>query len=202
MAFDIEFLEKIILIAIPLIIAIIGSKLVINSWQIKKEKFNLRLEILKDFSKTYPYGLSISSRFYQKLTSNYVIFPKNTKAKGEIIQGVLDFPINNENLPKEKFSEEHKQMIDEITEINFNSTLFVSSIELYFEESNNIIKQFDKIAKCMNGVDQSLYDMVNSSQKEEFEKANLNYHMHNKALRKEIFEGQKLLINSKMKNPS
>ena len=50
--FDYVFATNLVLVVVPIITGIIGSKLLVNSWQIRKEKFALRREILTNFQET------------------------------------------------------------------------------------------------------------------------------------------------------
>ena len=80
--FDWDFLKELILVFVPVAATIIFSKIFLNSWQIRKEKFELRKQILTEFDKTFPKANTAMYYLYSKISDEYMdksIFdPKNS----------------------------------------------------------------------------------------------------------------------------
>ena len=105
-----EFIENLVLVLVPSITGIISSRFLLHSWQIRKEKFNLRHKILDDFQKTYPTGIELFYAFYHELASFYTTIPKNIKYEGAKIQADWKYPSEDENTPRKKISKEYEKL--------------------------------------------------------------------------------------------
>ena len=94
MGFDYEFTKQLVLIAIPTVVAVLTSIFVTHSWQVKREKNEIKREIL-----------SSSNNFISKLLTSFNIFLNvsydQIQSGSDFQDDLKDFKINYYNTSKD-----------------------------------------------------------------------------------------------------
>jgi len=201
MEIDYEFLKNIILVILPIVIGIIGSKVLVNSWQIRKEKFNLRKEILTNFEETFPLAESLIYGFYLKLGSEYADPYKNAEYVDGKINAQWKYPTNEAEKPYKKFIDDFKSLNSSLSQINHRVHSFEGLIILYFGNDKKIPQIFDSLRDDLHKSHLRVERMVNSKSMGELVTANDEFLKINSKVRTKLAELQELFINTKLKNP-
>jgi len=202
MEIDYEFTKNIILVILPTVIGIIGSKVLVNSWQIRKEKFNLRKEILTNFEETYPLAQSSIYGFYYKLASEYADADKNAEYDEDgHIDAQWKYPTNEAEKPYKKFIDDFKSLNLLLSQINHKVHSFTGLIVLYFEDDEKISPVFESLRDDLHTLHLRIDRMVNAKSIEEIVTANKEFLEINPKVRKKIIELEELFVNTKLKNP-
>lgn len=201
MELDYEFIKNLVLVVIPTLIGIIGSKLLVNSWQIKKEKFALRKSILTNFEETWPLAESMIYAFYLKISSEYADVKQNV----EYVDGKIDvnwkYPIEESEKPFNKFNEDFNLLTQQLSKIAHKINGFRGLIILYFEESEAIIELFDSLRSDMHGYHLRIDHMVHSKNIDVLLKGNNELLELRDIIGPKIYDLEKILIESDLKNP-
>jgi hypothetical protein len=188
-------------VVVPTIIGIIGSKLLVNSWQIRKEKFALRREILTNFQETWPFADSIIYGLYMKVSSAYTTIPLNAKYESGTISADWLYPTNESERPFNKFQHELQELTGQLSQIAYKISGFRGLIVLYFENSENLTKIFNELRKDVHEYHLHLNRMINAKNLDELMGNNNKLlELRNPVLVK-IQDMEKLLIETKLKNP-
>jgi hypothetical protein len=177
MHIDYEFLKNVILILIPTVIGIISSKFIINSWQMRKEKFTIKKEILQEFDSTIPKSRHNIQRFFWLLDA----FLKNeSNNTGEHIEKEY-----------ESFLNEHKQIFDRISN-------FKSSLMLFFDEEllTKYVLLIEKMDSATSDLEKMYKNKNNITSQNEFKFSEILGTMQ-----RDYDAFRKLLIKSKLKDP-
>ncbi|QMU54466.1 MAG: hypothetical protein GKS07_05965 [Nitrosopumilus sp.] len=200
--FDWEFLKELILVFVPIAATIIFSKVFLDSWQNRKEKFNLRKQILNEFDRTFPLIFNKMASIDYLMRIEYA-----NKGLAQIIKtgkSNLPFNFNSENEsehPRNKFKNEIQSFRKvEYDEKNSFSTL-KSSIILYFTNGDVIQKKYDELFTIHKKFSASFNSLIDSKNAENFINCTAEMSKVADTTRAPIEEMRHLLINSKLKNP-
>lgn len=206
-----ELLADILIIAVPLAVpAVIGafaSKYIINSWQVKKEEFNLkkdqyalRKQILGDFENSYVAELSVLEKFVTKITDYYTNNYTLVSEEKKNITFSMTFPKGGTEHPLKKFSNEYDEFKKEKSKIDDIKWKFFSTIRIYYN-LGDIEEHMVKISGASSFATQMTHVYIYSKTEEEFHK---NYDIAYKAfnsLREANHVLGHLLANKKMRKP-
>ena len=67
-----DFGKNLLLVIIPVLITVYSSKTIVNSWQIQKEKSEIRKKLLEDFDEGYSYVGQYMFELYYKMQDFYL----------------------------------------------------------------------------------------------------------------------------------
>lgn len=145
MEIDYEFLKNVVLVIIPTLIGVFSSKFIINSWQIRKEKFNIKKEILKEFDLTIPKARHNMQKFAWNLIDFTEQDLKNTHQKKYSVESIEHQKKSKKDIEKnyQHFLEIQKEIFDAIS--NFKSSLL-----LYFTNNDELQKLFEQLITEMD----------------------------------------------------
>jgi len=196
-----EFIQNLILVLIPTSIGIIGSSIFVNNWQIRKEKFALRKEIILSFNDSFPKGNSLLYQLFVKISQEYATSPRDAKMTDTTIEGVWNFPEDEEQQPCAKFSEEFKKIIIETMEIQQKGHNFDGTLRLYFKNTkkmDEVTRQLiDSLQKTTDEIKRLIYS---KNLKELMESVNI-LHPHFTENFLQISKLNNLLVTEKLKTP-
>jgi len=134
------------LVIIPVVISIIGSKLIVSSWQTQKEKSEIKKSILHEFDQTHPkYGQFMFQMFY-KIRYSYIDFSK-VKHDERATYDLVKFPSETKEQPLARFGHMLEVLNQAQWEFNTNNTKFNSTIMIYFDNTEDFFNVFDKCDK-------------------------------------------------------
>jgi len=199
--FDYELATNLVLVVLPTVIGIIGSKLLVNSWQIRKEKFALRKDILVNFQETWPLASSIIFDLYLKISSEYSTIKPNAKIKNGKIDVEWFFPTIESEKPFNKFNEDFKKMDGQLSLTTHKGSGFRGLIVLYFKTSETILDLFDNLKEDISEYIILLNHMILSKNLDELLKANFELLQMRTKVKEKIHILEKILIETKLKNP-
>jgi len=149
---ELDFWQEIVLVVLPVVIPVIigayTASRVTDSWQIKREKFKLRREILEEFDKTFSKYHHICRTFILKLEHEYSHLTSASKIDEltPTISGVkYDFPTEESKQPLERFKETHDEYLSKVFEINSHISKFKSTLRLYFQDYDSLENELEKL---------------------------------------------------------
>ena len=201
MELDYEFTKNLVLVVLPTIIGIIGSKLLVNSWQIRKEKFALRKDILVNFQETWPSAASIIYGLYLKIGYEFSELDPNAEYEHGTIATTWSYPTTESEKPFNKFNEDLQKLSEQLSQISHKVNGFRGLIVLYFETSKNVVKLFDELETDIHGYYLRVNRMILSKNIDDLVIANDELLEMRPAIRKKIHNLEKTLIETKLKNP-
>jgi len=182
-----EFLQEIILVMVPTVAGIVTTKWITNSWQDRKEKLELRKQILDEFNEGIPTMLSllgirystyieIQESFFMSHEKEYKKFEeKYRKQHPEPDQEFFgdENPVEDYEMKMieeffEKYSDESieskiKNEIQKQREMLFlpylKSKQFINSLPLYFIKFEQLRKQYVEIYNEMRKITSAINGM-------------------------------------------
>ena len=168
--FVLESATAILVVVIPSVLGAVITKLTVNTWQEKKEKFKLKKdhlkfkhEIQKDCDMTIAAVLSNVMFFRNAIRDNY--YTKWELGKDDKIHFHILIPDGKENLPEKLLSEALKKFRTKRLELNREAWRFFSIINVYFE-SKKIGKDYNIFFDLEDDI-QGLISLIASTTKTE-----------------------------------
>lgn len=201
MELDYELTANLVLVVVPIIIGIVGSKLLVSSWQIRKEKFALRREILTNFQETWPLAESVIYGLYLKVGNSYSLIQPNAEYESGRIAVNWSYPIDESEKPFKKFHDEFRKLNEQLSQIAYKINGFRGLIVLYFENSENLTKMFNELRDDMHGYHLRLNRMINAKNLDELTVNNDELLKLRDTVGTKIEDLEKILIETKLKNP-
>lgn len=180
MTIDYEFIKQIILVSIPVIAGIITSKLLTNSWQIKKEKMEIKRKILDELDRSYGRYYSLLANFTNHIYRGYDDWATRFDANGKPHPPQIIFPSNLDDFPINKFKKEFQEFLKNYDDIAYSETSFGTSLALHLPErflvSMNKLDESLELAfittlRFLNTTDKITFEMYHELIKENLEKA-------------------------------
>jgi len=201
--FENEFFKDIMLIAIPSILGLLGSKWITNLWQIKKTKIEMKKEVLKNFQKSSKKIFVLMDTFALTVLDHYADYHnlKELPKTGKIEMGISKFPTDEDELPWAKFGSEFKDVKKEIEKTRFDSSRFLSSIRLFYN-SEKLEKEFNDIAHQLKYLFYVVERISKSLKAEEILKLAKHYTEKSDEIKLQIKTLEKNLIESRLYAPN
>lgn len=170
-----ESLIAILIVIIPTATGAVFSKFIVNKWQDKNQKFQLKLaksklrkEILKDYQNGLVAYLLEIGNFYRMVKDHYILnrtyFPKEKVVKGAII-----VPQGDENLPKNVFANELQKYDKRTDELDIELWNFFSTRNVYYDKKELVDLTHIVFNQLLHG-DKLLRLTIESKNTEEFKK--------------------------------
>lgn len=199
--FDYVFATNMLLVTIPIVIGVIGSKLLVDSWQVRKEKFALRKEILVDFQKTYPLAESSIYGLYLKVTGEYSTIVPNAEYEDGVIPANWTYPKEESEKPFNKFRKEFQKLNEELSQIYYKINGFKGLIILYFKNSEGITTSFNELRTDVHAYHLRINRMIFAKNVNELVLNNVELIEIKNPILNKILRLEKILIESELKNP-
>lgn len=202
MDFDYEFAKNLALVVIPILIGSATSTYIVNSWQVKQEKFKLQKQILDNFQKTIPLFHHFTRSFLFTIEQAYGKYTADSKLnkKGGISGTIIEFPTEKSKQPFERFKEKHDEYTLNTLKINSAILEFDATIRLYFKEFETLESSFYQIRdKALNNyiLVEQVYGSTNQA---EFDKYRMEFWDEEKDIHTTISNFQLLLLSMKLKD--
>lgn len=197
---NLDFWQNFLLVIIPVLITIGSSKWIVNSWQIQKEKSELRKNILSEFDESYPkLGQYMFETFF-KIRYAYVDPSKVEYDKPTRLEDLV-FPDEVEAQPLKKFNHILEEIHSEFSIFNSATTKFLSSVTLYFDNISEIRDECKIINEYGSKLYKLLHQIIYSQNKEDFIKWCREYEKINKLQLEKINFVKIILVYERIKNP-
>jgi len=206
----VEFWEgftQISIVSIPTIVGALSSKFIINSWQIKKEKFRLekekhtlRKEILDDYEKAYTNQISMLNNFDSVVVGEYTIDYKIMSEKDKKIVFSIELPENKEDWPLKKISKEYKEHKREVIENLRNIWKLFSTVRIYYE-LKDINEIMTEISKRSNYAQELISVLMFSKTSKEFQENHTKFVIASDELRDSGHKISHILATSAIRSP-
>jgi len=167
-----EGVLAILLIVIPTGVGAISSKYIVNEWQEKNQKFQLKLaksklrkEILKDYQKGLVDHLVEMNNFARLVSDHYVIDEKYV-SKDKELKIRREIPKGDENLPKNVLADEFQKYIKKSNEMDNELWNFFTTRNVYFNEKK-VISLTQEVFDGIAHTDKLLRFIMNANNTEE-----------------------------------
>ena len=198
---NLDFWKNFLLVIIPVIITVYSSKFIVYSWQIQKEKSELRKSILSEFDESYPkLGQWMFETFF-KIRYSYIDHSKIEYDKSKTMEEVIIFPDSIIEQPLKKFGHVLDEIHKEVNRFNFSTTKLFSSLILYFDNEPEIRKECVICGDYGNQLYKLLHQIIYSKNKEDFFKFCSEYGRINKLQIQKMNFIRIMLVYEKIKNP-
>jgi hypothetical protein len=180
-----EATRDILLVAVPTLIGALCSKFIINSWQVKKEEFDLknrnfelRKQIFVDYENSFMKRLSIYDKFVSGVTDPYIREYKRNQDDKFKVGVMISFPKDEQEFPYNKFANEYNKFKKDIMENGDSIWKFFSTIRVYYNiEDIDIV--MGQISKSNSSVKEAINLLMYSKELKEF---NSNWELYEKRL--------------------
>jgi len=203
----VEFWEgviQILMILIPTSVAAVSSKLIVNSWQEKKEEFNLkkdqyqlRKQIIDDFEKSYVAEMVLISNFVDKVIHSYTTDYRIGLDDDEIVEFAWKLPDDEKELPIKKFVKEYEEFRTEDGKLIKEIWNFFSTVRVYYS-LNDISNHMQKISDASKHYRQLAHALIYSKNNEVMHKVHDKLDKYLVEFRTANHEVSNMLANTKM----
>jgi len=200
----IDYLKELSLVIFPIIIPVfvglIGSKKIIHSWQIQKDKQAIRKKILDEFNMSYPKLSNHYHFLFNKIRFHYVDKTKLPNGQNTYQDSIV-FPNELSEQPLQKFKEIPNLMENEQEKFYTNFDKFQSNIILFFESFANFQQDLDIIAELQNNLELELIKILQSKTREEFIQSCINFQELKVKLGQKFNFIRTMIVYEKIYNP-
>jgi len=146
-------ISDILKIILPTLIGAIATRYIVNSWQIKKEKFKLQKEkygLRQEFLENFHFSLGATESLYNTLfdkirvhyISKWIHMPDS-----KLFTYQISLKDGEANLPRNVFSEDIKLFNKKLSELDFESNKFFMLKNTYFQ-SKDVDKAYNELLKA------------------------------------------------------
>jgi len=161
---ELEFLQEVVLIAIPTVAGILTSYLISDSWQKRKEGLELQKMIIDEFDKSYPnYILEMATIWDTIMLHYHQPFTTPEKAEGPLFNWPSieeDFKPNDE--PRIVFKDTFAKINKFKIEIYRNAEKFESTLKVYYDD-DSLLKDYKLLENNIIKISNFLEVMLNSN---------------------------------------
>jgi len=196
-----EFFENVFLILAPVIITLVGSKYIVNSWQIQKEKSELRKNLLSEFDEGFSQLGQYMFELFYKIRYAYVDQSKIKIGTDPPIDKMIVFPEDVNQQPLAKFKDELIGLLEAFSKSNSAQTKFTSSLVLYFDNASEIMQECTISNEFGKDLNILLHQIINSTNKTDFINSCIQFNEINKKQYQKNNFIRIMLVYEKIKNP-
>lgn len=171
---NIEFLFQLILVSVPVLAGIITSKWVVNSWQERKEKSEIKRKVLTDFENSFERDFELADIFYSLLMENYTNYSEVGGPSKNDFNPKLQIPFDHRLKEVKIILEDFKKLQKDLYQNRFTESTFTSSLNLYFGQTISE-KELSLVKDQVDWLYLQVRKLVNSKTKEEFIQNSIDY---------------------------
>lgn len=195
---ELDFYQQLILVIIPTVAAFVTTKFVAESWQDRKEKYRLQKEILSEIDNSILHYVNAMQIFGLQIWFEYV-YAGGDPYEDEVTED-FKFPEDNTaELPEQKFKEEFEEFDNELYRMYKTSSLFESTLDLYYGVDNNLKELWTNLRYESFHLNEKLEDLYYSTKKKEYLDAWFEFWRSMEKLRMKIAEFRTNLLERKLK---
>ena len=195
----IQHVITILTVLIPTIGGAIASRFIVNSWQEKKEKFNLKVVkfkikrgILKDLENSY-------MSYYLSLEHVGIKISKLGKKDFSFSDEAESTSLPETELPQMKFKHEYQAMEKKIDEVSReNCWKFFSTWGVYFDDKK-MSETMNKLAKMSSSVHAAVRLMFDADNFESFKAFKEKFEMDGQKMKDLLRDARDLIVTTKMR---
>lgn len=169
--------KDILIVVMPALIGAISSKFIIKSWQDKKEefnlnkeKFNLRKQILEKYTQSYIQSYSMLTGLLWEIFYEYDI-PSEKSKENVMSQYKITFPVN-EKLLRTKWEDKFYEVSKTVRAMGTDRWSFYAIVSIYFE-NEELLKKLGTVSQLLAKFESLLILVIQSENEARFKK-NLN----------------------------
>ncbi len=197
----VDFWKNLLLVVIPVLITVYASKTIVNSWQIQKEKSEIRKNLLVEFDEGYSQLGQFMFELFYKIRYSYVDQSKIKFGSVLTVEEGIDFPTDVNQQPLAKFKDDILGLLESFSKSNTAQTKFLSSVILYFDKASDIMKECDKSNTHGKDLNVLLHQIIHSTNKKDFvSSCKLFGEINQKMIQRNNFI-RIMIVYEKMKNP-
>jgi len=201
LAFDYDFLTNLALVVVPTIIGVIGSNFLINAWQIRKEKFALRKEIISSFHDSFWKANALPYNLFLRISTKYSSVARNAAMTDTSVDSEWIYPSKEEDKPYSVFSKDYNDYITKSSEIIQKSHQFTTMLNFYFDESEKMDSIIDVLNDSLENTSMELKRLVYAKNLQEVTTSVPILIEHHKNNMKLLADLDFLLMKEPLKNP-
>jgi hypothetical protein len=169
-----EFFQKMALILIPIVAGAIVTKFTTDSWQVTKEKLEIKRTILSDYEQSYKQMSLLIENFVYRIIEAYIKYaPTSTTEKFDDydnskygIETYIEILDVFDDKPKQKLQNEFKKFNDDMGKASLIQNRFVSSVRLYFSNESLDPKR-KEIENSINDCNDIVLKLINCNTSKE-----------------------------------
>jgi len=204
---DIDNLVTILAVIIPTIGGALATKFIVNSWQDKKEKFNLKMakfdlrkKIIKDFEDSYVLSHNLIEEIPVLVLRSHKDWLRK-KIESGAHDVYLDQKFPDKLLPKNLFKKEIERVEKSIREATLSRWKLFNTVQIYFQ-GEEIYKELDKLSKQMADLDLLHNQIFHAQTPKDIQNFMKQFNPQYGELRNQLAIVTNLLINSKIRDIS
>lgn len=165
--FENIFHKDLILVLIPSVSGIITAKWVSNSWQKRKEKNEMKMKILSQFTGSLTKKYSLLGEFIGLIYNSYVDPTKVRENRDGLLEFGFKFPETEDEKPFKKYAKQWKDFELSYWKLTYPLNEFLSNFRLYYE-SNELENTLNQTTDMMDDVYNHTYVFLYSNDIQEF----------------------------------
>lgn len=199
--FENNFFEQIIIISIPSILGLFGSKWIANSWQIHKDKIKMKEDVLLGFDNSAKNVFNIQENFVIKLITKYGSIQNSEKLieEGTIDYSADNYPLDVKKQPRQMFFNEYKKVQEDLLKVRYDGSHFMTLLKLYYHDET-LSGTYLKIQRNLRDRWIIVEKWMDSKTSVEFITHGTEYQKHTDKIRQLIHTFDEKLIVTKLYN--
>ena len=194
--FENDFIQNVILVAIPTGSAFLTSLYVTNTWQIRKEKLELQRKILDEVDDSIVKILQTLKNFDRLLWQKYTVVNTTNESKTNNLHRIK-FPTKESEYPNPKFKPDYAAFLTKYAEETLGLWKFSSTIKLYCEKKHG--DTFDELVENLEPARTELEKLYNATNELEFDSFHKEFMLQRQGIERKIRKFKETLIKSKIK---
>lgn len=201
--FDYEFFKDIIIVFIPVVAGIFSSKLIVNSWQIRKEQLKLQKEISEALEKSISKSLVVMDNFVRVVNHAYVVYKNDQSVDADgYVKVDIVFTDLEQDLPINKFAAEYKQFHEDYNQINFDTIYFKSILKLYYDKPTVLESEYKKLIQIDGEINHEIEKLIRARNATEYSSYYELINTNLEDLKEKIGEYRVKLLSEKIRKPN
>jgi len=194
-----DFFENLILVIAPVLITIYGSNRIISSWQMQKEKSELRKSILHEFDQTHPKLGQFMFEMFYKIRYSYIDYSR-VRHDQITTSDILVFPSDKHEQPLSRFGNMLNELLIKQSEFNAADTKFRSTIMTYFDNIEDFSTTLQQCNEFGHIIYKLLHEIIYSTDESEFKRLYKKFEEIHSEQQKKFAVIRIMIIYEKLKN--
>jgi len=205
-----EFSKNVAIILIPIVAGGITTKFTTNAWQVTKEKFAIRQNILEDYTNSYKKMSILQDNFVFLVIEKYIRFTDDGSGKElklysrpkHEIHAYLPKIIESPELPKTLCKIEFEKLQNDLREASILQNKLFSKIRLHFDNDDPLLKEMRELKGLINEQGIIIQRYMESKDVSELEKFFDMYNNTVDNIEKKFRDVEKMMIEQKFREIS
>lgn len=198
---DYELFKQVLIVIIPIIGSAISAYKITSSWQIRKDKIEMKKTVLIAFKDSAKKVYNIQENFAMKLVSKYgtVVNKDKLIENGTLEIAAKTFPTNVAEQPLSRFIKEHHEAQEDLIKARYDGSHFLTLLVLYYK-NDSLKEKYLNLQRHLRDRWLTVEKMTNSTNGSDFVTAANEYHKKTEQVRELLNDLEESLVTTPLYN--